>query len=445
MEQPEKELIKEIANLFEDYEEAYVPGEWESFSAAGKRKYPFFSPWMKIAAVLLLTGSVLLYRMNEVVPVKKSTGVAFKAPVVTRPEPLFPITKNPVILKDDRIVSAGRDRGHGADLKGGTVAGRQKTVNPLVIEDTFHQDKDEQQFTRLPEISQVQIKSGEVQIGPAGVVKQEGIEGVKTRTADIAKVSSDKAKLSSDNGITANDTSALSKSRKANTLDFLLAESKSPVKTAVKKDNTSKWDFGLEVAPAVTRSSMNVGGGLTTAYRLSNKFSLSSGISILKMQAGRDVPASPNAKMAFSSISEKELTAIDTKINAIDIPIAIVYKLNKHFYTSAGISYFNVISEKRNNTYSQTSQASATFVSPQTGIAADYRVVVNESVDERSPETPLQGNSYLGFFNFSIGRRQSLFNKYNILIEPFIKIPVGKLSSEDLKLTNSGLKFQISF
>jgi len=57
----------------------------------------------------------------------------------------------------------------------------------------------------------------------------------------------------------------------------------------------------------------------------------------------------------------------------------------------------------------------------------------------------MKGKSYLGFFNLSIGRDQRIFKQYHIMVEPFIKIPVGKLSSEDLNLMNSGVKFRLAF
>lgn len=65
MEDPKKELIKGIADLFEDYEETYVPGEWESFSKVRKKKYPFFAQWIKIAAVFLLLLSVLPFMFSK--------------------------------------------------------------------------------------------------------------------------------------------------------------------------------------------------------------------------------------------------------------------------------------------------------------------------------------------------------------------------------------------
>jgi len=165
----------------------------------------------------------------------------------------------------------------------------------------------------------------------------------------------------------------------------------------------------------------------------------------MQLESGNTVSAPSMAKVSISSLSQKQLLAVDANIKAIDIPVGIVYQISKDIYTSAGVSYFNVLSEKRSITYGLTSQASEAYANPATGLVQDREVLNSVAVEEPVAETPLKGNSYLGFFNFSIGRKQQIFNKYNVLIEPFIKVPIGKLSTQDLNLMNSGLKFQISF
>ncbi|MGY0037009.1 hypothetical protein [Pedobacter sp. NJ-S-72] len=82
MEHSKKELIKEIADLFEDYQETYVPGEWESFSKTQKKKkYPFLANWIKIAAVFLLMASVLPFAFNKLVHQRKTDAAVILKPV----------------------------------------------------------------------------------------------------------------------------------------------------------------------------------------------------------------------------------------------------------------------------------------------------------------------------------------------------------------------------
>ena len=425
MEQPKKELIRGIADLFEDYEEAYVPGEWEAFSQHKKKKYPFVMTWVKVAAILTLVLSALFFTLRKPAFDSKNTAIV----IHTKDN-----GKQNETVKGSSVQSGTAD----ASIKEEYAAthslqsGKQSSsvANRLNIP---------AQHSLIPAnaVNHVHIVPAEdsIQIPPASAVDVKS-ENTDTRTA----------KLSVPN--TGPEERTAAEKPKLSTLDFLTAESKTPAEKVKKKTTGSKWDFGLEVVPSVTQKNTNLGAGLTTAYHLSDKFSLSSGLTMMKMQSGTIVmPVNPAAAVSGFSrdISARELRAVDANIRAIDIPLGLVYKVTKNYYTSIGVSYFNVLSEKRSNTYVQTSQVNATVSDPQTGNSFSYKSVITEEVAESSLDEPLKGNSYLGFVNFSIGRRQTIFNKYNILLEPFIKVPVGKLSSQDIKLMNSGLKLQVSF
>ncbi|MGY0037008.1 hypothetical protein [Pedobacter sp. NJ-S-72] len=109
------------------------------------------------------------------------------------------------------------------------------------------------------------------------------------------------------------------------TAEFLMAESKNSGKVLKKKESGSNWDFGLEVMPAATSASVNIGAGLTTAYRLSDKFSLSAGISYTQMEAGGIVPPQGDGNgVGVRAFSEKKVLSVDANLKAIDIPIALV-------------------------------------------------------------------------------------------------------------------------
>jgi len=457
MEQSNKELIKEIADLFEDYEESYVPGEWEAFQKHRKKKYPFFSQWIKVAAVLFLIASVLLFNLKDLNE-KKAAGVpvAKNKPAVSLPPDA--VQGNTAIEKDKPAAQAKDQTAAGSLATHATGQPSAKAFNEGRV---YAQQGDERAADRKPagaltaESNQVTAPAA----GPAGIpakdqavtqAKDQALAQAKVDTAPAARPVQQTAKK---------DTVALPEKRKISTAEFMLAETRKAGTREVKKESGSKWDFGVQVMPTATRTNVNFGGGLVTAYHISNKFSLSSGISLLQLGSGENTPgaasgngrvqSSPNAAGANYSFSSaaasRQLRSVDATLKAIDIPLGLVYKVNKHYYTSAGVSYFNVLSERRNNTYSQIQSVSRTATDPATGQNVVLRTLETQEVDESVPDQPLKGNSYLGFFNFSIGRRQNIFKQYNIQIEPFIKVPIGKLSTQDLNLMNSGVKFQLSF
>jgi|GEM_PF-6974318 len=417
MEQPKKELIKGIADLFEDYEESYVPGEWEAFLQDKKGKRKLFPVILRIAAILFLIISVLPLHVDDLFTNGLSDKVADQKPV---------LKKNNTLLPDQSIL-----------------------IKPLVTA--------AQRINRLSPSVSYQKKSLSRASGAASLASTDNFETtnssstfIKDTITSVLKHQQVEKSIVYTKG--RSDTTVHEKNKKMSTIDFLMAESKSGTTAAKKKTDGPKWDFGVEVIPTATTVSMNVGAGLTTAYRISNKFSISSGISITQLEGGKNVNGTivnnsvSNNQVAFArELSSKQVVAVAANIKAIDIPVGLIYHLNKHYYTSAGISYFNVISEKRDNTIVQVSQVNQASFDPQTGMTASYKTIISQEVAEPANDKPLKGNSYLGFFNFSIGRKQNIFGKYNVLIEPFVKVPLGELSNEDLKLLNSGIKFQLSF
>jgi hypothetical protein len=434
MEQPEKELIKEIANLFEDYEEAYVPGEWEAFSNKRKKKYPFLPNALKIAAVLILGFGSLPFLVPDIFkPADQPVVLSVSKPAVQAGENIRKQNKLPLTP---------------AVTKNSPLALSKVFATETKVQNSALNHEHSLNFERNDELLNASVKesAAPLQSAPEVALATRSIDGELKSAGSDNPVQQNRSILS-ERLVTAQikeSTVPNATIEKISTMDFLASESKQ-TKNLVAKEQISKWDFGLALAPSMTSSNMNIGGGLTTAYRLSDKFAISSGVSLLQLQSAINVTPTTQSKMAVTALSSKELLAIDANIKAIDIPVAIVYNFNKNFYTSAGLSYFNVISEKRNNTYEQASATVQSSADPATGFTSDIRTVVSQTLSEPVQESRLKGNSYLGFFNFSVGRKQNIFNKYNVLIEPFIKIPVGKLSAEDLRLTNSGLKFQFSF
>lgn len=462
-----KELIEGIAELFDGYEEEYVPGEWEAFSQAGKARRQLFPMWMRIAAILFVIISGLSYGLSDLLQQRKNQKLAGRIPASVHAPAHTPVTvpdsaaslstaqsksQNPGIIQNQNTSTSTvrGNPGSGIIPAESTIVGQILPGTPVLV----HNSRGNNNNYNIGS-SNNSGKSHNNNITNNNSTNNSTSAGDQQLTAVIAEsvprdsmpgryVQSGSKPVAIAREVH-KDTAVLLK--KQNTIDFLLSEAKSSQLAAhtVKKEKSAKWGFGVEIMPTVMKSNLNVGAGLTTDYRLSDKFSLSSGISILQLKAGAAVGQNPNAKSSLKALSSKQLTATDANLSAIDIPVGLVYHVNKNFYASAGVSYFNVIREKRSNTYETTAEFYTSGVDASTGNTALYQAVKSESVAEPAQESPLKGNSYLGFFNFSLGREQHLSGRYTIIIEPFVKIPVGKLSDQELKLMNSGLKFKLAF
>ncbi|MEJ5961975.1 hypothetical protein [Pedobacter immunditicola] len=399
-----KELIDGISALLKAHEEPYEPGSWENFSKPKKGKRPAAITWLSIAAAIALIITAVPFILkdsnNDAIIVNR------KSIPETSPSKEMPTTKATeipheevkLIAKTNKVVKQ-----RNTELKG--------------------ENRDYQNTNNVETATNNQIAS-----------YSDGGNDIDPVNANTSKPIPDKPKPVMEN----------------NFMEFLQKETKV---AHIKEKKTSKWNFGVELLPTVLQSKVNLGAGITTEFRLSKSFSISSGIAYVALDASKNpgsnaglnlAPNSPAAGLANYS-SNKRLVSTDANISGIDIPLSLTYNLNKKLYTSIGVSYFNVLTEKRNNRYITELEVSRTLKDPETGIMETFQTRLAEENAEASTDAPLEGNSYLGFFNLSIGHKQEVFKQYHIVIEPFLKIPVGKLSNEDLQLSNGGVKLRFTF
>ena len=392
MENPDKkELIDGISALLKAHEEPYELGSWESFSAHKKSKRPKAYAWISIAAALAIIMAAVPYLLkdnsNKLLIVKQKPvqqKEQSELPEIASAKPIEP----QILL--NRVAT-------GKPETNSQKASFNKNHKELIIDTVIHLE-----IAAVKETSTVKDRE-------AVEEKRNATNAVKPKPV-----------------------------QKENFVDFLKKETESTKFATTKK--TSRWDFGVEVSPTVIRNKVNMGAGLTTEFKLSKRFSISSGIAYVALDASKNVDQQP-----VGLFSNRKLVSIDANISGIDIPLSLTYNLNKKIYTSVGISYFNVINEQRNNKYLTELQVSRTLNNPETGVMETLQTKLTEENAEVSLETPLDGKSYLGFFNFSMGHKQEVLKHYHIVVEPFLKIPVGKLSNEDLKLSNGGIKLRFTF
>ena len=400
METPDKkELIDGISALLKAHEEPYELGSWENFSRPKKSKRPAVITWISIAASIAIILSAVPYLLRD---------QHDEAAIVSRKN----LPKNKSLETTKGILPDE------ADL----IAKADNAIPQQTIIIKTKSGKNE-----IPKI---------IQDNPSKALIAY-VDAIKTPdTAKAAGQQTVKTKLTKEK-------------ENNNIIDFLQQETRM---AEIKKTKVeSKWNFGVELLPTVLQNKVNLGAGLTTEFRLSKSFSISSGIAYVALDATKtpglpsgQLSAAPSTEVASFS-SKKRLVSTDANISGIDIPLALTYNISKKLYTSIGVSYFNVLSETRSNNYLTELQVTSTLKNAETGLTETVRTRVAEENAELSPETVLEGNSYLGFFNLSIGHKQPVFKQYNIVIEPFMKIPVGKLSNEDLKLGNGGVKLRFTF
>jgi len=139
---------------------------------------------------------------------------------------------------------------------------------------------------------------------------------------------------------------------------------------------------------------------------------------------------------------------IDAVLTNLDIPINITWHFftdkSKSYYVSGGLSSLAYLNEKYTTTsYSHQIKAN-TVASSGNERLTTYKIENVESV-KTTTASPSNSMDLAGRVNLIFGYEQRLSSKLNLHIEPFIKIPLSGLASENMRFTTGGVTFKISF
>jgi hypothetical protein len=220
----------------------------------------------------------------------------------------------------------------------------------------------------------------------------------------------------------------------------------------INEKQPSKFDFALALASIYsyssqgTKGSINMGGGITASYNLSEKLSISTGLLVAK----QSVDYSNSSDLVFANTADRYEASINTLNNGsntdskiefvgLDIPLNIKYKIKKLIITT-GISSLVYISEKKS--YTTNEMLTNTLFNSVTNSYETVNTLQNVQLEENAPA--FSSMDFASLFNLSIGYQLPL-NKGSIIFEPFIKYPLGEISSANIKIASGGLSVQYYF
>lgn len=218
-------------------------------------------------------------------------------------------------------------------------------------------------------------------------------------------------------------------------IDEVLLSENLKINRAIDDDN---WKFGIELSSSFISDKMNYGGGVFAERKLSDKISLTSGVAFTKINAANEI-----GPVGISSSTRK--VGVEASMQALDIPLSIVYQVNDGFYASMGVSLLTVLDGNKSYQYETDVVSTSLVKDPKTGVESTVYSTVTRQYTEPVQELDSKGNDNIGYLNLSIGRKQNFYGKTKLLLEPFVKLPISKLSDEEVKLMNAGLKIKVMF
>lgn len=219
-------------------------------------------------------------------------------------------------------------------------------------------------------------------------------------------------------------------------------------------ERDKRWNLSLVLAPSMTSEKINMGGGLAVSYRISDKISVSSGVSLSEMGVGQypggarngnlaaavespvsDMDGSSELNAGYTALGGTYLASTTSSLLAMDVPFDVRYHVSDRFYSSVGVSVVAILDERRTVHYSTTTLSQTLNGTQQ------HR----HEFSQKATQQPIADQRFGGFVNFSIGHRMPLSKGVSLSLEPYFKLPMGRLSRQDMNLTHGGLKIVTGF
>lgn len=445
----EKEIIDEIVNRLKSQpEREYRPGAWEGFKGQyGNRttKTRQISRWAATAAAFLLLGMGAVYFINDTT---KPSGSREHELASTRQTPLTENT-TPLEIPTSKPSSNTKllaEAGNSIDVIG-------HSTGDNIISSSKNSTVD--RFLNLSLVADA-IRNINTQIDISS-------ENVNRISDDNRRYSSIGANLMQPNTPTVEQLTLAASSIPNSDLKIREVENINQSKRVHLGD---KFDLALFVSPYSTGDKMNVGGGLTLAYNLTNKISVRTGASYNSYEMGMlKNPTAPSSYEAVvvsnnsdvgknmagmaapqnSKMIIPNVNAVTGIVQSVDVPLELKYNVGKSLYAVAGVSYSAIIGQERNAHYVDNVNAE-TFSQGfpenekqmQTAVKAVTKTV-------KSAEKNVSTNGFNGFVNFSVGKKVKVNNRFGVSVEPYLKIPVGEYRRADMDYTNGGIRIMTNF
>jgi len=486
-EELDNELRKRISEVFDNYEDT-APAEegWlllrQKFPEQKKRRIvPMW--WMSAAAVLLLLATFGLWFFNQ--QPQKNDQVAVKphkqnAQPLEQNTPQSPSPELPNSIQNSTVVNSLRN-GQTSQLAGRVPQSQKPALNnnanvaTTPSADVFNAtvtgdlpskaqvNASAPNNASLPTSGNSKVISG---IAAADVINNSDSINKSIQQAILAQQNPVKTPQQRNSIISTKDTTA-NTANQSKMMAFLTREQE---KEDAKKDKTeNKLNADKKVLYSIyaatyfnyaegSRSQVNTGAGFSTDIRLSKNFKVSTGIAIGKntlsyanqpvsagiqnaaMAASNNamvevIPISKNNQLGFTPLkvaASPLVSAYDVSLTGLDVPINIKYEFNPaktDAYISAGLSSGTFINETFSYRYTND---------------ANYSIATSEVPDASSSKN-FTGFNFARTLNVSMGVGYQITKSNRLVIEPFLKYPLGGLGSQQIRFGAGGINLRFKF
>lgn len=428
------EQIREMRDILTGHEEEYVEGAWENFDAMRRRKkliYRLSATGVAAALVLGFLGVTVLFQQDNTLPLV-ADNTSGKVEAV---QPVTVVVQPTVIEQSADIEKRAVDADRNVTNKEITlkdVIDQRVTARSVVAQNV------EKQIITTQKIETQNISNQIVE------KQTNAIQNTATQTNDIKTAEPAKEVPAKD--ITAKDSVKLLPAQRYN-----FDEGR---KLNERKQVDKRIRLGVNLSPGVnstaSSSTFNYSGGVNVEIKLAKNLQLSTGVQLEHQDVDNrstvrsmSLPAMEAGAVA-TYLPPSHITA---SITNLDIPLNIKWNfINKRstgYYVAAGISSLAYLRESyqtttyrqelREKTLTEGTEKITTF-----GLENVPIITTNTISQSRTPDIA-------GRFNLIFGIEQRISPTLKLHVEPFMKIPLTGLATENLMFTTGGVTFKVSF
>ncbi len=436
----EKEFFREIEDTLHAYEDAYVPGAWEAFQQKRDTKptgllflkigsaaailllaaYATFMFWVKTPVTVELAGNKPPVQQPVVKPAPSSVLQSVQPSAIDSVTSSTPQSQIAIANQPSKQQSTANNSQIVKSANSIIATAKQKPVannnTPLT-----------NPFTVKPDTTL--IANNNIAIAKNNPVSND-IQNPVTQNSQTVNA---KPAPATNQAIANNNISKQTGADKPSYDNLVNSKSSKAIVAKPKSADEKALSYSVVVQPGIGNQKINMGTGVQVAYKLSDRISVTSGISY------SSVSATGSGSVAAGRIGGVQ--NVNVAVAGVEVPLGIQYKTDKGYYVSAAVMGMSVTSNSMQYNYIAQSTLASTAYDKQ-GLSYSALSVVSENKTEESKEKVA---NYLGFYILSAGRKYPVGKKNNLILGPFLRVPFGAVSSEKVRLLQGGVTVGFGF
>lgn len=203
-------------------------------------------------------------------------------------------------------------------------------------------------------------------------------------------------------------------------------------------DWTLRWpafsgiDVGVHITPLFTNKGFSLGGGVSAQLPLTDRLGAEIGVSYLNVKVGQDKEAD------LADTVSMQLVGVRNSVGLVALPLSLNYEISERFTVSLGLSPFRVVRDQRTDILQRNRWISGNVSSSD---STGGRLVTERTRSQRA-DSVYMGNTYLGFVQLSGMYTPSILPRRNLVLMPFVAVPMGRLRKEENSWLHGGVSIR---